>query len=151
TARKYNLRRISDLRHAPPLRVVVDLDFPDRADGWVGLVKAYGLDLPRPLPVSPDFRYRILEAGEADLVCGFATDWQSDALGLVVLEDDRGYFPSYHGAPLARGPALAEHPEIAAVLNRLHGRIDDQAMRRLNAQVARDRRPEAEVAREFLT
>jgi glycine betaine/choline ABC-type transport system substrate-binding protein len=32
----------------------------------------------------------------------------------------------------------------------LKGKIDDEAMRLLNSQVARDRRPEAEVAREFL-
>ncbi len=150
-AEKYGLRTISDLRRAPPLRVVVDLDFPDRPDGWPGLVEAYGLHhLPRPLPVSPDLRYRILEAGEADLVCGFATDWEIAYYKLVVLADDRGYFPSYHGAPLARADFLKRHPEVQPVLDRLKGRIDDETMRRLNYQVARERRPEAVVVRAFL-
>src|SRR5262249_41368566 len=87
---------------------------------------------------------------KADLVVGFATDWQIDALNLVVLEDDRGYFPSYHGAPLVRGDVLERHPEIGKVLNRLAGKIDDAAMRRLNFQVAVGKRSERDVAQEFL-
>jgi osmoprotectant transport system permease protein len=149
-AKKYHLRKISDLRQAPPLQVVVDLDFLDRPDGWAGLVKTYDLALPKPRQVSPDLRYRVLNDGEADLVCGFATDWEIASYHLVVLEDDRGYFPSYHAAPLVRGETLRQHPEIKTVLDRLQGQIDDDTMRRLNAQVAQERRSEADVAREFL-
>jgi osmoprotectant transport system substrate-binding protein len=148
-AARHGLRRISDLRRVGDLRIVVDLDFLDRADGWRGLVKTYELDLPPPQQVSPDLRYRSLEKG-ADIVLAFATDWEIEAFDLAVLEDDRGYFPNYHGAPLMREDVLKLYPEIAEVLNRLRGQIDDRTMRQLNAQVARDRRPEAEVARDFL-
>jgi osmoprotectant transport system permease protein len=149
-ARKYRLEKISDLRRTPDLLMGVDLDFPDRSDGWVGLVRTYGLKLPRPRPMTPDFRYKALENGQVDLVCGFATDWEIAFYDLVVLKDDRHYFPSYHGAPLVRADVLKRHPEIGRVLDRLHNRIDDDTMRRLNYQVARERRPEAAVAREFL-
>jgi osmoprotectant transport system permease protein len=151
TARKYGLRTIGDLRRAPQLRVVVDLSFLERPDGWRGLVGAYGLrfDAP-PRQVGPDFLYGALEEKKADLVVGFATDWQIAALDLAVLEDDRGYFPNYHGAPLVREDVLERHPEIGQVLNRLHNQIDDTTMRRLNFLVAKERRSEAEVAREFL-
>jgi osmoprotectant transport system permease protein len=149
-ARKYQLQKISDLRRTPGLRMAVDLDFPDRDDGWVGLVRTYGLKLPPPKALSPDLRYRALDTGDVDLVCGFATDWEIAFYDLVVLEDDRHYFPSYHGAPLVRADFLQKYPQVRAVLNRLHNRIDDDTMRRLNYQVARERRPEAEVAREFL-
>src|SRR5262249_6840414 len=88
--------------------------------------------------------------GDVDLVCGFATDWEIAFYDLVVLDDDRHYFPNYHGAPLVRADFLRKHPEARDVLNRLHNRIDDDTMRRLNYQVARERRPEAGVAREFL-
>jgi glycine betaine/choline ABC-type transport system substrate-binding protein len=49
-----------------------------------------------------------------------------------------------------RADTLARHPEIATVLNRLHNRIDDDAMRRMNYQVAKEKRSEEEVARTFL-
>jgi osmoprotectant transport system permease protein len=150
TAAKYGLRTIGDLRRFAQARVVVDLSFLDRQDGWPGLVKAYGLDLPRPKLMAPDLRYKALESGDVDVVLGFATDWEIGFYKLAVLDDDRHYFPSYHGAPLVRADVLRRHPEIGKVLGRLHGRIDDATMRRLNAQVARERREPAAVAREFL-
>ena len=150
-AERYGLKKISDLQRVPELRVVVDLSFLDRPDGWRGLAARYDLRFNSPpRQVAPDLLYRVLEANGADLVIGFATDWQIAAQKLVVLEDDRGYFPSYHGAPLARADTLARHPEIATVLNRLHNRIDDDAMRRMNYQVAKEKRSEEEVARTFL-
>jgi osmoprotectant transport system permease protein len=150
-AAKYELKDISDLSKVPEFRAVVDLEFLKRPDGWGGLVKTYGLKFHQPpRQVNPDFLYRALEAGEADLVVGFATDWQIDALDLVVLRDDRGYFPNYHGAPLVRETVLRRHPEIGPVLDRLHDRIDDRTMRRLNFEVARQRRSETDVARKFL-
>jgi osmoprotectant transport system permease protein len=149
-ARKHGLRTVGDLRRLPSARVVVDLSFLDRPDGWQGLVKAYGLNLPRPKLIAPNLRYKALESGEVDVVLGFATDWEIESYKLEVLEDDRHYFPNYHGAPLVRADVLKRHPKIAEVLNRLHDRIDDETMRRLNFAVAREQRSEAEVAREFL-
>jgi osmoprotectant transport system permease protein len=150
-ARGYDLRTISDLRKVPNFRVAVDLDFPDRPDGWQGLVRTYGLRLPPPIPVSPDLRYREL-GGRWQVVCGFATDWQlaDPELDLVVLQDDRHYFPNYHAAPLIREEVLERHPEIRKVLGRLKGQIDDATMRRLNYEVIHKKRSAADVARDFL-
>ena len=44
-----------------------------------------------------------------------------------------------------REAVLKRHPEVAEVLNRLAGRIDDRTMRKLNYQVAVEKRSEAEV------
>ena len=100
TADRYDLRKISDLGRTPKLRVVIDFSFLTRPDGWQGLVGKYDLHFDKPpQQVSPNLLYRALEQNEADLVVGFATAWQIQALDLVMLEDDRGYFPSYHAAP----------------------------------------------------
>jgi len=150
-AEQHKIEKISDLTRVPELRVVVDLEFKDRPDGWPGLVETYGLAFHNePQQVSPDLLYRALESGSADLIVGFATDWQIDALNLHVLRDDRGYFPHYHAAPLIRASVLKRHPIIIDVLSRLKDQIDDATMRRLNAEVAAKKRPEAEVVREFL-
>jgi glycine betaine/choline ABC-type transport system substrate-binding protein len=100
------------------------------------------------MQVGPDLIYRSLK--DDVLVIGSATDWQIEAQHLVVLEDDLGYFPNYHAAPLIREDVLQEHPEIAEVLNRLAGQIDDATMRQLNYEVAVKKRSEKDVAREFL-
>lgn len=150
-AKRYGLRTIGDLQRTPQLRVVIDLSFRTRPDGWDGLVERYRLkfdDPPR--QVTPNLLYEALAQDSADVVIGFATDWQIEKLDLVVLDDDRGYFPNYHAAPLVRAGLLKSRPEVATILNRLAGQIDDQAMRRLNYEVAVERRAEAEVVREFL-
>ncbi len=151
TARRYRLRTISDLRRTPQLQVVIDMSFLTRPDGWNGLLQKYDLHFDRPpIKVSPNLLYEALKQKEADLVIGFATDWQIQALELVVLEDDRGYFPHYHGAPLVRAALLRRHPEIGPLLDRLGGQLDDSTMRRLNYEVAVNKRSEVDVAREFL-
>jgi osmoprotectant transport system permease protein len=151
TAKRHQLVKISDLQRVPELNVVIDLSFLTRPDGWKGMVEKYELRFNKPpRQVSPNLLYKALEQNEADLVIGFATDWQIQALDLVVLEDDRGYFPNYHGAPLIREAVLKRYPAIGPVLNKLGGQIDDQAMRQLNFEVAVKKRSEAEVTREFL-
>lgn len=151
TAERHRLKKISDLKRTPQLRVVIDLSFISRPDGWPGLIEKYGLKFKEPpKQVSPDLLYKALEQGDADVVIGFATDWQIQKMDLVVLEDDLGYFPNYHGAPLIAEATLKRHPKVAEVLNRLGGKIDDDTMRRLNYEVTVGRRSEADVAAEFL-
>lgn len=151
TAERFGLKKISDLVRVPQLRIVIDQSFRTRPDGWPGLIKRYGLHFDRPpVQVSPDLLYKALEQGETDLVIGFATDWQIQAQKLVVLADDRGYFPSYHAAPLVREDVLRRHPDVKTALDRLAGHLDDDAMRTLNYQVAVERRSETDVVRAFL-
>jgi osmoprotectant transport system substrate-binding protein len=150
TGERYQLQKIGDLQRVPQMRVVIDLSFLTRPDGWNGMVEKYNLRFEKPpSQISPNLLYKALEQKDADVVIGFATDWQIQALKLVVLEDDRGYFPTYHGAPLIREAVLKRYPEIGPVLNRLAGQIDDQTMRRLNYEVAVRKRSEVDVVHEF--
>ena len=69
---------------------------------------------------------------------------------LVVLEDDRRYFPPYDAVVVANEAALAAMPGLEAALQGLSGRIDAGTMRRLNLAVDGAHRDPAVVAREFL-
>jgi osmoprotectant transport system permease protein len=55
--------------------------------------------------------------------------------GLVVLVDDRGFFPAYEAAALVSGSFYREFPRAVAVLAELSGRIDLAFMQRLNERV----------------
>ena len=68
---------------------------------------------------------------------------------MVILEDDKQFFPPYDAAT-SRGEVLKKYPELEEVLNKLVGRIDDKKMAQLNAAVDLDKREPADVAREFL-
>jgi osmoprotectant transport system permease protein len=152
TSRRLGIRRLSDLApHAATLRVGLFGEFIERADGLPGLLAAYGFRLAVP-PTEMDLGllYPALLAGRVDVVVGSATDGLIAAHGLVVLEDDRGYFPPYDAVPVVHAPSLAAHPAIASVLGALAGRVDEATMRRLNLAVDGEHRSPASVAREFL-
>ena len=73
--------------------------------------------------------YRALADGQVDLIAGDATSGLIDAYGLVMLEDDRRYFPPYDAVPLIRQESLQNHPELRQVLSSLGGKISEQDMR----------------------
>jgi len=151
-ATRYGLTRISDLaRVAPRWKAGFGYEFLERADGFRGLAALYGLRFASP-PLAMDLglTYRALAQGKVDVIAGNSTDGQIQALDLVVLEDDRHYFPPYEAAPVIRQAMLARHEGLAAALDQLAGRILDAEMRRLNALADVEHRDIATVARDWL-
>jgi len=145
------LASISDLaRAAGDLRAVLGYEFVERADGLPGLAAAYGLEFASVQPMQQALKYRAVAAGEADVLDVYTTDGRLASHDLVVLADDRGFFPPYQAAPLVRGAALAEHPEIAAALSLLAGALDAETMRGLNLRLQEGREEEPAVARDAL-
>ncbi len=151
-ARRLGVRTISEAaRFMPGWRAGFGYEFADRADGWPGLAKLYGLRLAgAPRVMDLGLTYRALADSVVDLIAGNSTDGQIESLHLVQLVDDRRYFPSYQAAPVVSDAALRRHPEIRAALAELAGTISDSTMRRLNYEVDVEHRTAADVAREFL-
>ena len=146
------ISRLSDLAaYAPNMRMGIGYEFLERADGYAGLVKTYGLHFATP-PVVMDLGllYRALEAKQVDLVAGSNTDGLIAALGLKVLEDDRRYFPPYDAVPIVRPEALQQFVGLRSALEQLAGRISESDMRRMNYAVDSEKRDPADVVREFL-
>src|SRR6266480_4664946 len=146
------LKRASDLtRVAPRWKAGFGYEFLERADGFRGLASVYGLRFASP-PTAMDLglTYRALAEGKVDVIAGNSTDGQIQALDLVVLEDDRHYFPPYEAAPVSRQAAITRHPGVAAALDQLAGRISDAEMRRLNALADVEHRDIATIARDWL-
>jgi osmoprotectant transport system permease protein len=151
-ARKRGLRTLTEaMPHARTWRAAFGYEFLERADGFAGLAKRYGLVLAEP-PRAMDLSltYRALAAGEVDLIAGDATAGLIPALDLSVLEDDLGYFPPYDAIPVVRTQTLGRHPSLRRALDLLAGRIDESTMRRMNAAVDVDKRSPSEVVAEAL-
>jgi glycine betaine/choline ABC-type transport system substrate-binding protein len=100
--------------------------------------------------MDPGLMYRAIAEGDVDLICGFATDGRIPAFDLVMLKDDKQFFPPYYAAPVVRADTLKNYPELENILNKLAGKIDNTTMGQLNYQVDEEGRKAAEVAREFL-
>ena len=139
-------------RPSTGMRAAFDAEFLTRPDGYSGLSEHYGFEfVAEPMQMDPGLMYRAVADGAVDVIDAFATDGRIPAYDLLVLNDDKGFFPPYYAAPLVRAETLKEHPEIEEILNRLGGKISDAAMQRLNYEVDEEGRKAAEVAREFLT
>lgn len=152
TADSLDLRTLSDaVPHAAGWRPGFGYEFAEREDGLAGLREAYGLEFgSAPRLMDLQLTYRALAGGEVDLIAGNSTDGQIEALDLVPLEDDRGYFPPYEAAVVVRRDALERHPSLGPALAELGGRIDTREMRRLNREVDVEGRDYREVAREWV-
>jgi osmoprotectant transport system substrate-binding protein len=95
-------------------------------------------------------KYKALLQGQVDVVVAFGTDGQISADKLVVLDDDKHFFPPYQVAPVVRADALAQAPVIVPTLNRLAPMLTDEVMRGLNWRVDGGHEEPADVAAEFL-
>lgn len=133
------------------LRAAFDAEFHTRPDGYRGLCDHYGFDFPEtPRQMDVGLMYQACANKEVDVIDAFATDGRIAAYDLVVLEDDKQFFPPYYAAPVVRGDTLKEHPEIGTVLDELAGRLTDDAMRQLNYDVDESGVKPADAARSFL-
>lgn len=149
-AQRLNVRRISDLRAHPELRLRFSNEFMDRADGWPALRDAYQLPQQRVSGLVHDLAYRALAGGSIDVTDLYSTDAEIAQYHLRVLEDDRRHFPQYQAVYLYRADLRQRAPQVVAALARVEGRITQQRMIAMNAAVKIGKVPESRVAAEFL-
>lgn len=146
TARAHDLRGISDLARRPGLKVGLSNEFLDRGDGWRALKSAYGLPQ-RADGLQHELAYRGIAEGRLDVIDVYTTDAEIPRYNLVLLADDRGFFPAYEAVLLYRR-SLGD--AARAALDRLEGSVDLAAMQRLNREVKIDGERDSAVAARFL-
>jgi osmoprotectant transport system permease protein len=149
-AARLGLHALSDLRAHRELRFGLSNEFISRGDGWPGLVAAYGYAPDSVRAMDHALAYRALASGAVDVIDLYTTDAEIRNDRIHVLDDDRGYFPSYQAVWLYRLDAARRNPAFEGILAGLAGRVSLQAMQNMNAAVMLDRRGETEVANEFL-
>jgi len=146
-AARDGLNTIGDLAGMADLQMVFSHEFLERDDGWPGLRAVYGLQ-GEVRGIEHALAYQAMSEGAIDVTDAYSTDGELKRYALRVLEDDRGYFPSYFAAPLVRSSVPVE---IRQPLAKLAGRIDNELMQNLNADVVFGGKSFAEVASAFLT
>ncbi len=149
-ARAKGITRISDLRQHSELRLGLSQEFLGRADGWPNLSRAYELRFPPPKGLDHGLAYEAIAGGQVDVIDIYSTDAKLDKYQLTVLADDAGFFPRYDAVLLYRADLPKRFPQAWAALKQLEGRLDDEAMRRLNAAAEIDGRDFAAIAATWL-
>ena len=151
TSDSLGLHSLSDLAKASTrLRAGLTPDFIGRPDGLPGIQGAYGIRFADVRALNAAVKYQALAAGQVDVIDGYSTDGLIARYDLVVLSDDRHFFPPYQAAAVVSRRLATESPRAVAALSELSGRLDEPTMRALNKRVEVDGAPVAVVARDAL-
>ena len=152
TAEKYNLKKVSDLKDvADQLVAGVDTSWITRkGDGYDGFQTTYGFSFDSILPMQIGLVYDAVEAGKMDIVLGYSTDGRIASYDLVMLEDDRNFFPPYDAAPVVDNQVLKNTPGLEEALNKLGNTISTEKMQQLNYEADNNLVEPSVVAERFL-
>lgn len=154
---KYGISKLSEISKVPKAErtFCVESEFANRADGFPGMLKTYGLD-GNEVPGGNVQTYQtgaIYDAtAKGECVFGevFTTDGRILALDLEVLEDDKTYFPNYNVSLVVRDEVAEEYPEIEELMAPVTEKLTDDVLLSLNAEIDVDGREPEDVAYDWL-
>ena len=154
-AQRLGVTKLSDLTklNKADLTFCIESEFANRNDGFVPMLKTYGLtreQLGRVTNLDTGVIYTATADGQCNFGEVFTTDGRIPGLKLRVLEDDKAFFPHYNLSAVVNSKVLAEHPELAEIFGQLSPKLTNEVMLELNAKVDTDGADPAIVARDWL-
>jgi osmoprotectant transport system substrate-binding protein len=142
TAAKYDLETISDLKSvAAELVLGGPPECPSRPLCLPGLQKTYGLTFERfdPLDAGGPITVAELASGLIDVAVLFTTDWQIQAKGFVVLDDNLGMQPAENVTPVVREEILARYGEpFSEVIDAASSKLTTSGLAEMNGMLSRN-------------
>ncbi|WP_028477195.1 glycine betaine ABC transporter substrate-binding protein [Nocardia sp. CNY236] len=158
TAQETGVRTLSDyaeLVDTDPdaASLCVGTEFNVRQDGLPGLTRAYDIDadsVRKQIVQDPVVYQATADAKQCRFGSVAATDGRIPALGLVLLQDDRGFFPKYNAALVMRKSFADRYPQVSSIMEPISQRLTNETITELNRQVDVDGREPAEVARDWM-
>ncbi len=150
-AKRYKIETISDLaEYTSQWRAGFGYEFMERKDGFPGLSKTYGLNFTKsPKIMDSGLLYRALTEKQVDVIVANSTDGQISRLGLVILKDDKQYFPPYEPTPIIRQETLNKYPQLQQVVSQMAGQINADEIQQLNYLVEGEFRKVKDVVSKF--
>ena len=131
----------------------VETEFNSRQDGFPGMAAAYGFDpnaVPRQVLQGGIIYQATADGSQCTFGEVFTTDGRIKGLDLVVIDDDKSFFPRYNATVVMRTPIAEQYPEIAEVTAPISAALTNDEITELNRQVDIDGREPAEVARDWM-
>ena len=138
TAEEYNLKTISDLaKVASELRFGTEDTFfnEDGTVRFIPFTEFYGLEFKSANPISNDLKYVGMESEQFDVTLAYATDGMILKSDLVLLEDDKKFFPEYNGTYIVLDDIEEQFPGVEAALNKVTGLFNQENTIALNYRV----------------
>lgn len=130
----------------------VGAEFANRPDGFPGVQKAYGLNVPKGniKRLDEGLIYSQIAGGRCTFGAVFETDGRIKGLDLVTLKDPDRFFPPYSAAISIRESVLQEYPQIESLMKPIAEKLTTAKMQELNAKVDIDGQLPDKVAKDWL-
>jgi osmoprotectant transport system permease protein len=150
-AKKWQITTLSDAgKYSSQMKAGFGYEFLERADGYPGLSKTYGLKFANIKQMELGLMYQALKEKQVDFIAASSTDGLIPVLNLVILEDDQKYFPPYQAVPIFNQEVLQKYPELTDTINQLAGKISTTEIQKMNYQVDNQSQPVKEVVSAWL-
>lgn len=133
--------------------IAVNHSFYEREkDGIFGMAEYYGMNILRKNVKAMDtgLTYDAIDRDQVNVAMVFGTDAKLRKFDLLVLEDDKSFFPIYNVSIVISKEVLDKYPEIEKILLPITQLIDTDTMINLNYEVDGKGKPARMVAEEFL-
>ena len=128
-------------------------EFKSRNDGYPGVEKTYGFTLPDAQQHLLDDAVIYPTVGKGQ-TCKFgevaSTDGRVSGQHLVVLRDDKSFFPVYNPAITIHTPVADKYPQLEQVFESIASKLDTATLTDLNKKVSVDGQKPNTVAHDWL-
>ncbi|HEX7064147.1 MAG TPA: glycine betaine ABC transporter substrate-binding protein [Bacillales bacterium] len=156
-AKKLGIQSLGDLakyvkNHPGELKLAADGEFTNRPDGLPGLEKAYNFEFGsgQVVKMKTGLTYKALKQGQVDVAMGFSTDPRIKAYNLLVLDDNKQFFPPYYAAVEMREDVFKKYPKIQEITEPLANKLTSRIMINLTYQVDIKGKKVRKVAKNWL-
>ncbi len=150
-AKRLQIKTLTEAaKYTPQMQAGFGYEFLERQDGYPGLAKTYGLKFANIKQMELGLMYQALKEKKVDFIAANSTDGLIPVLNLVILADDKKYFPPYEAIPVFNQATLQKYPELRKAINQLAGSISTQEMQKMNYQVDNKSLPVEQVVSDWI-
>jgi len=158
TIDKYDVHSLSDYaalakKNPKAASICVESEFKSRDDGFPGVEKTYGFQL-------PDAQEKLLDTavvyttlnkgGTCNFGEVFETDGRVSGMNLVLLKDDKQFFPIYNPALTMKESLAKKYPELEDLFKPIAEKLTTKQLADLNKKVSVDGEKPKKVATDWL-
>ncbi|MCF7936276.1 MAG: glycine/betaine ABC transporter substrate-binding protein [Synergistales bacterium] len=149
------LSELAAYNNAHPEELVFGMgsEFYERADGFFAMAELYGFEINKSEQIKLmelGLTFEAIDRNQIDVAMTFATDGKIPKFNLVVLEDDKNFFPPYNISVCANQKVVDKYPELKEIFPPIMATLDNETMQRLNYEVDVEGKPARMVAEMYL-
>lgn len=119
--------------------------YVERQDGLPAIMRKYGIEFKKVLPLMPDDMYNSLNKKESDVISAFLTDSRIHQYNLNLLKDDKSALPPYEAFIIGKNL----DNDTIELLNSMRNKLSNETIRSMNYKYDFEKMKPEEIAEHF--